>query len=273
MTHNLDQAKGLLRARTLVMGLLTTAALSAGLFALLQQRHHRQLNTEIVSAGGKVTLPPPISTIYWQRWHGRRIYEGTSVELSGNSLPRGFLRDRDYLRHLDITDLTVREFSGDAADVAELVAAHPLHQFIGTRMQGTNQIAAALHSKALMRSIWITKSDLTDDGFARLPLEEVAELNVSHTHVTPDGLLELKRCQNLHILWISGTQLDESSINVIGRLPNAVSLTVHDSVSVDSLRQFKDSRVRKIWLYNTSLSPEEIDQLQRDLLEIDVSEN
>lgn len=210
-------------SRTLVAG-----AVLAAVFVLIvlgrvrRSQQQTDLMQEIKTAGGFVTHEPPPSLqerIAAYRQGARLEQNYTAVSLYLDDITGDWLQTHDDLSELQITDLTLAETALTDADLARLVSAHPL-EFVNFRAEHVGDATiAALAGRQKLRLLQIRQSPLTDEQFARLPLEELEELRIDETGITPAGLQALRRAQRLVLLIVDGHQLDAGTASLLAGLP------------------------------------------------------
>jgi hypothetical protein len=99
-------------------------------------------------------------------------------------------------------------------------------------VQHADEVAAALGTKRQLWLLHLGESDLSDAGFRRLPLENLRELDVAGSNVTPGALADLSRCRQLTGLTIDGHQFTAEFAEQLRRLPY-LKLTLRGSSVTD----------------------------------------
>jgi hypothetical protein len=223
--------------RTLIAGVLLVAVF--GLISVIlffRPRQQANLIEQITAVGGFVTHDPPPSLqerIAAYRQGQPQAENYTSVGLYTSEITGEWLREHDDLTALEITDLKLAETTLTDADLARLIAAHPL-EVVELRAEkvGMETIAALAQSQKLF-ILQIRESPIDDGQFARLPLERLEELRIDDTGVTPAGLKELSRAGRLYRLTIDGQQLDDATAEVLSRLPRLRELELIGALVTD----------------------------------------
>jgi len=209
--------------RSVIVGGLLFAVF--GLIALvLLRRPQRQADVieQIKAVGGFVTHDPPPSLqerITAYRQGGELEGNYTAVRLYTSDITGDWLRAHDNLTTLQITDLTLAETALTDAELAELFRAHALTVVDLRSEQVGDQAVAALADGRKLTLLQIRESPLNDAQFARLPLEQLEELRLDGTLVTPAGLQELRRAGKLVSATLDGRQFDATTAQVLGALP------------------------------------------------------
>ena len=210
-------------SRTLVAGAVLVAVFVLIVLARVRRSQEQtDLLQQIKTAGGFVTHEPPPSlqeriAAYRQGAPVESNY--TAVSLYTSDINGDWLQAHDDLSELQITDLTLAETAFTDAELARFVSTHPL-EFVNFRAEHVGDATiAALAGRPQLRLLQIRQSPLTDEQFSRLPLEQLEELRIDETGITPVGLQELRRARKLVLLIIDGHQFDASTASLLAGLP------------------------------------------------------
>jgi hypothetical protein len=263
-------------SRTVIAG--ATLVVVFTLIAFIRLRHSRQhadLVEQIKAVGGFITHDPPPSlqeriTAYRE---GSQLEENyTAVRLYTADITGDWLHGLDSFSGLQITDLTLAETALTDADLAQLIAAHPLEVVELRAEKVGDEAVAALAGSPKLFMLQIRESPLNDGQFVRLPLEQLEELRIDDTAVTPTGLQELRRAGRLVRLTIDGRQLDESAARILSGLPALRQFElVGESVTDDHLAMLHAiAALEWVVLRRTAVTPDGIQSLQSALPKCEV---
>lgn len=150
--------------------------------------------------------PLPIWQQLQQRLRGIKSDHHTGVYLRRDTTP-DWIKSHDYLADLTITTCSVDRGAKLGSALAGLVRRHPLEQLTAKGADGADQVAAALAEKTGLKFLNLGDSDLTDAGFALLPLENLISLEIRGTSVTRQGLHRLSQAKQLDRLTLDGRQI------------------------------------------------------------------
>lgn len=244
-----------------ILGL--SAVLVAG-SSFQQQRRVKGLESALIDAGCDVNLRQPVWEVLWQRWWtGPSFPNWTSVCFDNREVDGAWLRSHDNLRDIDLDALLIHDSSFTGDDVAALAVEHPLEQFSAWSVPNMDSVAAALGGVSTLRVLDVCDSDLTDDGFRQLPLEQLNAIDIHGTQVTAAGLLELRRCQELRSLTLDGRQFDADVLEVLENLPHVNGLLMSGrSVTDEDLSLLHGTRLKFVRLHNTAVTTTGIDELK-----------
>lgn len=254
------------RLKWILLAISMSALLVALLIARAYERQHRieRLDAALMNAGGEMILPLPIWEYAWQRWWvGQSVVNWTGVSFDKSTIDGAWLRAHDNLRDVSINSLVIYDNGLTGPEVAELVSAHPLGQFMAWSVPNMDAVAAALGRVPTLNVLDVAQSDLTDEGFRQLPLEHLNSLDVDGTRVTSSGLRELRRCAKLRSLQLGGKQLDAEVVDVLSELPHLKGLTLSgNGVTDDDLRLLHEATLLYVRLWQTSVTNEGVDLLR-----------
>lgn len=237
-----------------------------------RRRRVQWLVAEVNGAGGGATLPPPL--IRWGElrrvgaWNVRHLRSELDDEVSvrfAATMDEDWLRDHDDLAGLEISYLGLANWSGPAAHLTTFMRVHPIESVYAEGAQGADDIALALLDSATLRIARFSYSSLTDAGFHSLPLEQLERIEISGTHVSPQGVSELRRCRELTHLRVSGRHA-EFAISALVECGRAMdTLEIEDDVEVRQLARLSELKLDTLWLLATSVSMDDFNELQRQL--------
>jgi hypothetical protein len=259
------------RPRTVIAGLVLVGVFGLIVFLLLRRPQKQAgLIEQIKAVGGFVSHDPPASlqeriSAYRQGVEWEQGY--TSVRLYTSDVTGDWLHEHDDLSTLNITDLTLAETALTDADLAQLIAAHPL-QVVEMRDEDIGeQTVDALAGSGKLFMLTVRESPLDDGQFARLPLEQLEELRIDDTSVTSAGLQELRRAGKLAMLTLDGRQLDDGVTQVLSRLPALRALElVGNAITDDHLARLHGfTALAAIRLRSTAATPEGVKSLEEAL--------
>lgn len=250
---------------------LLAALLLASIFTighrLRQDAHQRRLIAEIRAAGGKVRDSRSLLSRI-RHWYEYDIFPKNlrTVNLEGGNIDHAWLRDHDWLSGMDIQALFVDDGIAEP-DLIRLIQTHPLREFYGNGLQMTDGVANALAGKRRLQRLGPTNCRLTDDQFARLPLEQFDDLSLVGTEVTPNGLQQLRRCKSLNTISLDGTQFTGETADVLASLRTVtdVSLSGGEVTDVHLDWVLRITTLRGIRLNNTNATQQACATLEADL--------
>lgn len=183
------------------------------------RRHVRRLRfeSEIRVAGGFAELPKSLleAIQLWRKtgqFPNRRVF----VKLYGSTFNNDWIRDHDYLRDFEIWFLQCDSITGD--DLARLIDAHPLEVLNARDIVLTEEVLRAIRDNSTLTQVLLGESQYTDEQLAGLPLERLEHLSLAKTGVTPEGLLQVRRCRKLDSIALDGGQLTDETADVLASL-------------------------------------------------------
>ena len=238
-----------------------------------QHLQRAQLIAVIRDAGGKVRDDQPFLSRV-QHWYdyGDFPLNSVAVNLDQADGDPAWLREHDSLRGLDIEMLASFEEKVTGADLARLIDAHPLKKLYVDDIELTDEIIAALHRKSTLEELSITVCTLSDEQFAALPLEQLSYLAAAHATVSPEGLLEFRRCEKLATLSLDGRQFTPEVAEILASLGTVTTLGLYGNEVTDDHLKLLDSikSLKRVSLDQTTATPEGVAALQAALPDCEV---
>lgn len=248
-----------LRVRLAVVVLLCLPMLIC-LEAYRRQRRAQWLVSEI-EAVGALAVPESFLQKLWNgRW--RETDLGLSVNLA--EVDGKWLREHDYLSGLPIRHLELSGSSLNAADVVRLIEEHSIETLTVQDLDDADAVARALRSCSKLYGVKFHSADLTDNGFRALPLERLNRLGFKQTEVTPAGISELERCEQLDLLWVDDRHTSAVIATLLStRRPLRLLSLSGSQIMDDDIERLHELEVQCLTLWDTSLSDEAIAELRR----------
>ena len=245
--------------------------------AYRRQRHVQWLVSEIDAVGGHVRLPEPLLEQAWAgRWstltHGAAVGMGGSkfgaeLERLPPDVDGAWLDAHNNLAGLRVTNLMIGGTKWTGADITGLVEQHPIDNFNAWGLQGADDAAHALENCATVRSVSLASSDLTDEGFRALPLEQLTRIEILRAqHLTSAGLRELRRCDQLEFLAIDDKQA-EAAIPLLleWQRPLGVLWLEGPAITGEDLERLHELKLRILFLSGTSVSEAAVENFRQKL--------
>jgi hypothetical protein len=196
-------------------GALFVAALLAVFEAHRSGVRRDSLATEIQRAGGYAEQPKTVleSVQFWRK-AGELPPRRTYAHLLGPAFNNQWIRERNYLRDFSFRILECDSITGD--DLARLIEAHPLESLYAPGLVLTDEVLRAIRENPTLTMIALGDSDYTDEQLAGLPLEQLEVLMPKG--VTPEGLLQVRRCRALESISLEGPQLTQEVADMLAAL-------------------------------------------------------
>ena len=112
------------------------------------------------------------------------------------------------------------------ADIASIIEKNPIRSFEAWELKGADHAVRALKNSSTLRNVSLERSDLTDEGLRLIPLEQLTQLRIEHSKITPVGLRELRRCRQLKLLGVDGTQAPSAIAELLAIEPKLAGLSL-----------------------------------------------
>lgn len=225
----------------------------------------RELVSEIEAGHGTVVR----ETSEWDRWMGEmvdaksgiRMYrstDGAIVRLDGNVFDNVWIRDHDYLKALPISTLTLNKANISGTDLAQLVGSHPLRELYAAEVEVSPEVLEGILQQQRLKLLHLRGCKFEDQQFVRLPLEQMEQIYIEQTQVTPQGLQDLQRCSRLSYLGIDGHQLNDGTATLLAAMPNLRMLNVVGAEVTDAhIRRLHGmQQLNQVMLVQTSATAE-----------------
>lgn len=274
------------RLRLAVVILFVIASL-LGIDAYRRDRRTRWLVSEIDAANGSVRLPESLPKQFlsnpWREFdkdvfvHLRRptLWKG-APKAWGKSAPpavdAAWLQAHHYLAGLRVTSLMLGELPVTRTEYSQLFTQHPIEDLTYTGVEGADEVATALNRCQRLRRVEFSRSDLSDEGFRALPLEELTELGIAYTELTPVGLNDFKRCRQLTSLSLDGKQLDIVVPELLAMKKTLDTLDLYGPGIEDRhLAPLYELKPTILYLTDTNVSEKAVEELQRRLPDCSIS--
>lgn len=242
---------------------------------MLRPQQQEDLVEQIQAVGGFVTNDPPPTLA--ERISAYQSGSGwlatySAVGLYTSDITGEWLRKHDNLAALKITDLKLSETALTDVELARLVEAHPLHVLQLREEQVGEETVAALAGRKELMILELRDCPIGDDQLARLPLEQLDELRIDGTRVTPEGLEALRRAQKIVELTIDGRQLSDGTGKLLNAMPQLRDLQLFGSAVTDEhLDQLHNvPQLEFIQLSRTAVSDDGVKLLRAALPKCDV---
>lgn len=259
------------RRRWIILGLVLFPIAVVALTMWQREARAQRLVSEIEAAHGAIVR----ETSTWDRWVGKMVNEssgelmyreadGAIVRLDGRMFDNRWLRDHDFLRALPISTLALNNVSFSGSELAQLVGAHPLRELYAADVEMSAEVFDGILGQRRLKLLHLRGASLRDEQFVRLPLEQMEQLYVELTDVTPSGLRDLSRCNRLVSLGLDGRQLDEVTATSVASMPRLGFLNIvgRDVADEHALRLHAMPNLRRLILVDTSVSKEAFQALQ-----------
>ena len=195
-------------------GLTIVAAVTVIVVEFQRIERREQLVSEIKSAGGAIAFTVP-GNMGPDNRDSSQTATYTSLDFYKATIDDQWLSDRSSLRDCPLDQLFLNGERLSEDSVTAVLQLHPLEFFQGINVRITEDAAASLSMNTRFRQLLLEKSHLSDSAFQRLPLERLEQLGIAGTEVTPAGLADLRRCQNLRLLILDGAQFNNEVAQVL----------------------------------------------------------
>lgn len=228
--------------------------------ALAWKAHRRDvrraaLATEIQRAGGYAELPKTLfeSLQFWRKY-GELPPRRTYAHLRRPAFSNQWIRERNYLRDFSIRLLECDSITGD--DLARLIEVHPLESLYAPGLELTDEVLRAIRENPTLKVIAIGDAEYTDEQLGGLPLEQLEVL--MPIGVTPEGLLQVRRCRALESISLSGAQLTEEVADVLASLGTVREVHLFGPEVNDShlIHLGRIKSLMKVMAYDSSITEE-----------------
>jgi hypothetical protein len=259
------------RRRWIVCGLVLLPLALVALTQWRQEVRAQRLVSDIEAAHGAIIR----ETSVWDRWVGKMVQEssgtlmyretdGAIVRLDGQAFDNSWLRNHDYLRELPISTLTLNNVNIRGMELAQLVGSHPLRELYAAETELSPEVFDRILQQRRLKLLHLRGASLKDEQFVRLPLEQLEQLYVELTDVTPNGLRDLSRCDRLGCLGLDGRQLDEATAASLAEMPRLLFLNVVGRDVTDTHAELLHAmpQLHRLILVDTSISPQGLSHLR-----------
>lgn len=252
------------RRRAPVCVLLGCIGISTLVVLYVRHQKHASLVSDLLRRGGSIAQFSVTDRLVGD--FSKEPLPNAIVGLESREINDTWLRSREFLEGLAIDELRI---SADArlseATVAQLIRIHPLRKLFLYGVALGPEVVAAIKDRTELTVILCDDARVDDGTFRQLPFERLREIHIAGTSVTPDGLLQIERCDHLEALSIHGSQLDESTSVLLPRLPGLATMFLRGrAVSDDAICRLGHMKaLRWLQLEGTSVTPEGIATFKR----------
>jgi len=197
------------RRRYVVVGVLTIAVLLTVGELIRRESRRRWLESEVASIGGGLEDFHEDETWGWkfQFWWRYGEYPRRRMLYFTRRVDPEWLREHDYLRGLDATELQFGEGSVAGDDLAQLIEAQPLNSLHLIDEELSARTLAAIARKRRWKHLQLSGCNLSDEVFRSFDLSRIQFLAIDSTGVTSEGLSVLTRCECLDHAMLGGGQI------------------------------------------------------------------
>jgi hypothetical protein len=178
------------------------------------------------------------------------------VMLRGAEFDDAWLRERDHLRALNLTQLQVHDTRITSTGLEGLLDGSSLVSFEFQNAPLSEATAEALSQQSRLTLLNLRGSALTDEQFATLSLDRIEHISVAETKVTSVALQQkLRTCEHLVLVGLDGQQCDEGLIQVLAEQGKVSHLQLYGpEVTDEHLERICRLQLRAVVLVNTGVT-------------------